>query len=382
MPTPRIQHPEEAWEAESRRAQRALLTAERDTLASLDAASRRATEGVLLAIGGLTVSEGKKLAALAAVQRAAEQLRTDTTAAVQRGRAAARAGALDRLVGELQAAGATLGAERLEAPPPSDAAEDAPLAQAAGESLAGAWRAGVAAAVLAWADDPRLSLAERVREVARAHGFRRRRIAATEVPRAYNDEHLEGTAWVAANYTPAGQRVLIPPALGPARGPLAFGRALARDERLRRAFRQQEPSRPAEALRRGPGDVPLLPDADVLDADEAPVDAGLPAWARPLVGRLVKVWNAALDARTCPFCRSMHGAITLLGRPYPNGYEPGGPHPNCRCMNMLVVLTPEIIRANERRAAQKARAVLAFEKQLPQQARDEAARRALVRVKR
>lgn len=382
MATPRIADPDEVWQAQSRRSQRALLTAERDTLEELDESSKRATEAVLLAIGALTLAEGKKFAALATVQRAAEQLRTESTGAVLRGRQSARAGALDRLAGELDEAARVLRVEPMEAPPPSDAAEDGPLAQAAGESLSGPWRAGVASAVLAWADDPRLSLPERIREVTRANAFRRRRIAATEISRAFNDEHLEGAAWVAANYTPTGQRIVVPPAVGLARDPESFGRALAREERLRRALREGPRQLPeVEARRDRPRDfpdaIPTLADEDVIDADEV----SLPAWARPLVGKIVKVWNSVLDNRTCPFCRSMHGAITLLGKPYPNGYEPGGPHPNCRCLDMIVVLTPQIIIENEKRAAQKTRAVLQFEKVLPASARAKAAQRALVRVK-
>jgi hypothetical protein len=329
---PHITNFDAATERHSRRSQRALLQAERVTQDDLDAAAKRATDTVLLTVMalGMAAPHSRKIAAINAASRAGDGLRIDSAGAVLQGRQAARAGALARVTDELTEASRMLQNDAFEPPPASDAAEDGPLAQATGEALAAPWRAGVTAAVLAWADKPDGSLAERVREVTRANAFRRYRTAVTEVSRAFNDEHLEAADWLADAKAEA------------------FGRNLLRQQRLQAAFAG---------------------------------DANVPPWALPWVGKIVKVWNSVLDLKACAFCRSMHGAITLIGRPYPNGYEPGSPHPHCRCMDMLVVLTPQRIQENEKRASLKTTAAVKFEQKLPQSARYDAAKKALVRLK-
>jgi len=48
-------------------------------------------------------------------------------------------------------------------------------------------------------------------------------------------------------------------------------------------------------------------------------------------------WNAVLDKRTCRTCSVAHGKIVLLGLDFPEG-RPGGVHPNCRCVDDIVLL--------------------------------------------
>lgn len=349
---------------------RAILVTERETLRRAEAATNDATGAILASLEGVREDDADALKrrALAAMAAAALLLRANLRSAIASGRQDARGAARDRMQAELERAARDLRAEPFEAPPRDDASEDVGHAEAATDSYVAAWRGAVLAAVARSVASPETPVAKDVRDAVAMQGYRLRRIAATENSKAYNDEHAFGASWLAENYTPTGQRILVPLVESPARGPLAFGRALARDERLRRAFRQERPL-----------DAPFLPDSDVEEAAE---DHGLPVWAQPLVGRLMRRWEARNDGRTCSFCRSMNGALTLPGKPFPNGHEPGGAHPNCRCTSTIIVLTPEIIRMNERRAPQKGRAVLQTEKQLPREAIARARERELVPVRR
>lgn len=359
---------------------RALLVTERDTLRRAEAAASDATGVILSSLEGVREDDADTLKrrALGAMAAAAPLLRAYLSGAIASGRQDARGAARGRLQAELERAERDLRVEPFDAPPRDDASEDIGHAEAATDSYVSAWRGAVLAAVARSVATPDTPVAKDVRNAVAMQGYRLRRIASTENARAYNDEQAFASAWLAENYTPTGQRIVIPPALGPSRGPQAFGRALARDERLRRAFRQKQPQ-PAEARRERERDIPFLPDESVEDADDG---LDLPAWAQPLVGRLMRRWEARNDGRTCSFCRSMNGALTLPGKPFPNGYEPGGPHPNCRCTGTIIVLTPKIIRMNERRAPQKGRAVLRFEKHLPREAVARARERELVPVRR
>lgn len=53
--------------------------------------------------------------------------------------------------------------------------------------------------------------------------------------------------------------------------------------------------------------------------------------------KLVRRWNAILDAKVCAFCESMDGEETLPGETFKGGTEPGYAHPNCRCYSDLVI---------------------------------------------
>lgn len=54
-------------------------------------------------------------------------------------------------------------------------------------------------------------------------------------------------------------------------------------------------------------------------------------------GEWMKVWDALLDARTCPICRSADGTIVSLHESFPLGM-PGGVHPFCRCDWSLILV--------------------------------------------
>ena len=57
---------------------------------------------------------------------------------------------------------------------------------------------------------------------------------------------------------------------------------------------------------------------------------------------LLKRWDATLDAKVCPTCRELDGAITLWGLPFRGGLRPGYVHPNDRCTPGIVFLPARI----------------------------------------
>lgn len=54
-----------------------------------------------------------------------------------------------------------------------------------------------------------------------------------------------------------------------------------------------------------------------------------------LAQSLFKVWDAALDKRTCQTCERAHGLVVRIDEPFPAG-RPGGVHPNCRCVEQIL----------------------------------------------
>lgn len=180
-----------------------LLLAERQALGDLRAATRAAVGALLLAIesarrGG---REALKLAILSALRRLAPDLRTAATAAILASRTRVRGVALQRLDKELALIERTANTNaKLARPGMSDAAEDPSHADAAGASLASAWTAGVVATTLAWADSDDASTSPTFAGTVDAVDNRARRIAVTEMARAYNDEHDEGVGWIAETY--------------------------------------------------------------------------------------------------------------------------------------------------------------------------------------
>lgn len=51
--------------------------------------------------------------------------------------------------------------------------------------------------------------------------------------------------------------------------------------------------------------------------------------------KLWKVWDSALDRRTCSVCAGAHGTAVPAGTPFPEG-EPGAVHPSCRCQTIII----------------------------------------------
>ena len=64
---------------------------------------------------------------------------------------------------------------------------------------------------------------------------------------------------------------------------------------------------------------------------------------------LYKLWDAALDRRTCPICESAHGEMVHHSARFSYGV-PGDVHPNCRCIEELITVQ-EWRRVNARSAA-------------------------------
>lgn len=60
--------------------------------------------------------------------------------------------------------------------------------------------------------------------------------------------------------------------------------------------------------------------------------------AQPRIIRLLRVWDATLDKRTCPICRGADGTIVGARESFPDG-EPGAVHPWCRCTYTLLTET-------------------------------------------
>lgn len=52
--------------------------------------------------------------------------------------------------------------------------------------------------------------------------------------------------------------------------------------------------------------------------------------------RLVRVWDAVNDKRTCPTCAGLDGTIVMLGEAFPSGANPGSVHGRCRCIDVIV----------------------------------------------
>lgn len=49
-------------------------------------------------------------------------------------------------------------------------------------------------------------------------------------------------------------------------------------------------------------------------------------------GRVVRVWSAQPDERTCPTCGPLDGVETAPGQPWPGGHDLPPAHPSCRCV--------------------------------------------------
>lgn len=52
--------------------------------------------------------------------------------------------------------------------------------------------------------------------------------------------------------------------------------------------------------------------------------------------RLVRVWDAVNDKRTCLTCAGLDGTIVDLGETFPDGANPGSVHGRCRCIDVIV----------------------------------------------
>lgn len=176
----------------------AFLLAEGRSLASVRRVARGVLADTMLAVDGMqAVGASAKSALFQAVQSGGKKMQAAIASAIVDARDDARELALARLDKEISLLERLIGVD-LDRPERSDGGEDASHGDVAGSSFSAAWTAALLGAVLRWADDPssRLSL----RAAAEQQDYRLRRIAATEVSRAYNDEHDEGTGWLVDTY--------------------------------------------------------------------------------------------------------------------------------------------------------------------------------------
>ena len=71
--------------------------------------------------------------------------------------------------------------------------------------------------------------------------------------------------------------------------------------------------------------------SDIVEHDRAFRDGEL---AEMLETRVMRQWSAMADA--CERCWPLDGIEVGIGEPFPGGAEPGGMHPRCRCIEVLV----------------------------------------------
>jgi hypothetical protein len=197
----KLKRPPVAWERQHKQAAKELITAEMKTLTGMRRAAARALGTLLASLSDSEEPARARSTAINAVRRAVTELSLSLAQEVLDGRQRAREAALRRLTAELtllrtqlQSAGYR---DPVDDPSASDGDEDAALAQSAAASLAAQWSQLAIARVLLWADDPSGSLPAQLKQSLTPMDSRVGRTAATEVSRAYNDEHDEGVGWVA-----------------------------------------------------------------------------------------------------------------------------------------------------------------------------------------
>lgn len=191
----------------ARAAQRAMLGVERQTLTALQRAADEALGRLLRAVELAPNADRARRALLLATRGVADGLRMTVHAIVTTGRRSARDAARQRLGAELALvakdlalpAFVTLAASR------GDLADQA-YAESAAEGFVAAWRASVTLVAVRKSEAP---VTRDLRTAVSAQAFRLRRIAATEVPQAYNVEHDEGAGWVAEQHKDARWMPLI-----------------------------------------------------------------------------------------------------------------------------------------------------------------------------
>lgn len=47
---------------------------------------------------------------------------------------------------------------------------------------------------------------------------------------------------------------------------------------------------------------------------------------------LLRMWDATLDARVCPYCRELHRVVVRVDQAFPGGVDSPPLHPRCRCI--------------------------------------------------
>jgi hypothetical protein len=186
-----------------------MLATEAMALGDLQAAAQRALDDVVQAAQHEQDPQRARLRALMALRSASERLRADVARVILAGRHGARADAGKQLTAELAAAAQTLKVA-IATPGPADRADDEHRAAAAADSYVAAWRAGVAAALSKWASSTeRPSLATALGTATAQQDHRLRRLAATEVPQAYSEEHAARADQIAEQHADAKWLVLL-----------------------------------------------------------------------------------------------------------------------------------------------------------------------------
>lgn len=176
---------------------RAMLTVERRTFASLEQVASAALSR--LQVVAISSPEGVRRMLLVAIASAAEELRRAVAEGVLHRRDEARGAALQRLAAELAEVARELRLQPFQAPPAGlGREEDEAHAASAADSYTASWRAGMTVVAVRWRGEGQLG--KQLQAAAKAQDHRLERIAATEIPRAFNAAHDEGAGWVAERH--------------------------------------------------------------------------------------------------------------------------------------------------------------------------------------
>ncbi|HEY2510140.1 MAG TPA: phage minor head protein [Polyangiaceae bacterium] len=178
---------------------------------------------------------------------------------------------------------------------PEDAAHDSPRAYAAGAGLVAAWTGATLTAIARW------RLAARKGERARRRGASPKAFASlpatlSEIPERLAPRVKRTAATEAAH------------AFVEARTEAAEGHAAELELRAAAAD-----ALPSNVVQIGPYRAMVQPEPQL---------------------RLVKVWSAVLDAKTCPYCARMDRTVVDARDPFPDGDPPV--HPFCRCVPVFL----------------------------------------------
>ena len=308
-----------------------MLKVEAELRAALKASAKLAT--------GAASGTGQEL-----LDSAARNLNTLLALTIALGRARARNGSHERLVGELKAATPDDEDEEYQLQRTDSEEEDESRSALVALSFASYW---LLSATKAHAEGEAVETAIATANAKQAH--RVRMIAATETSTAFNLERSEALKQ-AARRGPVARTVL--------EGTDEFEAARA----AARAGARQGADE-LEAARRGPvarvmpkgatptgeagrraakdaGKAAARTAATAVAESEAARDlAQVVARTQKTPDRLVlfKIWDAELDGTTCDDCADAHGTMVPADEDFPQG-TPGSVHPNCRCCIELVLL--------------------------------------------
>jgi Phage Mu protein F like protein len=268
-----------------KRVARTLILAERGTLRDARDVVRahvdHAVASLARAAGSGQSEDAQRRQASAQTRAVVAGLSLGLAHSLRRKRLEARALSRSILSQHLEEDGIALG-DDVGHDPHDDAA-----AQASASAYAAAWGAAAILAIRKWSREPDKSLPAAIAKTVPATDGRLRRIAATETAGAFNGERAD---------------------------------AAAEAHDLLEA-RYEEPAAPGYTSPEQPEQLGAGPYRGMVIPERRE--------------RLVKIWSAILDGRTCPECRRLNGTAVYADGEFPEGDPPI--HPFCRCLPVVVL---------------------------------------------